>query len=68
MYNYYVNKNEQPNGDHEVHRDGCTWMPAVANRIHLGVFNNCHDAVREAQKYYEQVNGCATCSPLCHTQ
>ena len=33
---YYVNKNAQPNGDHEVHRATCIWLPDVENRIYLG--------------------------------
>jgi hypothetical protein len=66
VYRYYVNRNAQANGDHEVHREGCAYMPT--NRIDLGLFSNCHDAVREAKKHYSQVNGCAYCSPACHTQ
>jgi hypothetical protein len=65
---YYVNKNKQTNGDHEVHRDGCKYMPADENRIYLGSFTDCTDAVKAAKKQYTQVNGCATCSPECHTQ
>ena len=33
----------------------------------LGLFTNCHDAVREAKKYYNQTNGCKFCSKECHT-
>ena len=68
MSRYYVNRNAQSNGDHEVHTTGCKYMPAEENRIYLGVFSNCHDAVREAKKYYDQVNGCYFCSRPCHTQ
>ncbi len=25
---YYVNNKAQLNGDHEVHKAGCTWMPS----------------------------------------
>ena len=66
MFNYYVNNNAQPNGDHEVHRDGCNYMPI--SKTHLGAFNNCHDAVKAAKQYYAQVNGCYFCSTACHTQ
>lgn len=64
---YYVNKNEQANGDHEVHRTGCEWMPDDENRIYLGDFSNCYAAVSEAKKYYHQSNGCYYCSNECHT-
>lgn len=64
---YYVNKNAQANGDHEVHQAGCAWLPAAANRLYLGMFYGCHAAVAEARKYYRQVNGCFHCSTACHT-
>ncbi len=67
MPNYYVNKNAQTNGDHEVHETGCSYMPLDENRIYLGFFYNCADAVKEARKYYNQVNGCYYCSRPCHT-
>jgi len=65
---YYVNTRVQPNGDHEVHKQGCSSMPEEGNRILLGDFANCHDAVRKAKEYYSQVNGCYYCSNECHTQ
>ena len=69
MAKYYVNKNTQANGDHEVHTTGCSFMPTVENRIYLGEFTNCQSAVLEARKrYYTQVNGCYYCSKACHTQ
>jgi hypothetical protein len=64
---YYVNKNAQANGDHEVHKQGCSFMPDAQNRQYLGDFADCHDAVRESKKYYRQSNGCFYCSPECHT-
>lgn len=68
MSHYYVNRNAQANGDHEVHQDPCLYMPARANQIYLGLFDNCRDAVSAARKHYSQVNGCAHCSAACHTQ
>ena len=65
--NYYVNDVAQPNGDHEVHRDGCQFMPAAPNRTYLGYFELCVQAVREAKRYHRQANGCFYCSLPCHT-
>lgn len=65
MSNYYVNNVAQSNGDHEVHKDGCSYMPT--NKKSLGWFSNCHDAVREAKKTYPKSNGCYYCSRECHT-
>ena len=64
---YYVNKNAQSNGDHEVHKSDCSFMPAEENKKFLGSFDNCRDAVREAKKTYSQSNGCFYCSNACHT-
>ena len=68
MADYYVSKNAQANGDHEVHKDSCGWLPLPANRTYLGSFNNCQDAVTEAKKTYPKTaNGCIHCSSACNT-
>lgn len=67
MAYYYVNKNAQSNGDHEVHKTGCSFMPAIDNRKYLGEFNSCSSAVNEAKKTYTKSNGCFYCSKECHT-
>lgn len=67
MPTYYVNKQAQSNGDHEVHESTCTYLPTEANRLYLGWFTNCSDAVKEAKKTYSQVNGCYYCCRSCHT-
>lgn len=64
---YYVNRKAQLNGDHEVHVEGCTYMPSADNREYLGEFDNCADAVSEAKRRYRQSNGCIFCTPACHT-
>ena len=67
MAAYYVNSNAQDNGDHEVHTPGCEHFPEPQNRVYLGDFTNCADAVREAKKRYPQSNGCYYCANPCHT-
>jgi len=67
MDKYYVNKNTQSNGDHEVHKQGCSYMPDAANKKSLGDFSSCYGAVREAKKTYPQSNGCYYCANACHT-
>ena len=62
---YYVNKNAQSNGDHEVHTENCIFQPL--DKKYLGEFSNCSDAVKEAKKTYFKSNGCKTCSNACHT-
>lgn len=67
MSKYYVNKNVQANGDHEVHKEGCSMMPLSENRIYLGEFYSCTSAVAEAKKHYIKSDGCYYCSNECHT-
>ncbi|WP_068473137.1 hypothetical protein [Saccharicrinis aurantiacus] len=67
MPKYYVNKNAQNNGDHEVHKEGCSYMPAFENRTYLGEFYSCSGAVTAAKSYYAKSNGCYYCSRPCHT-
>ncbi len=50
MNAYYVNKNPQANGDHEVHKEGCTFMPSLENRKYLGLFFGCRAAIAEAKR------------------
>ena len=64
---YYVNKNAQSNGDHEVHNSDCRVLPLPANRLYLGSFSTCAGAVAKAKETYPKSNGCAICSPTCHT-
>ncbi|HCM76007.1 MAG TPA: hypothetical protein DIS90_06475 [Cytophagales bacterium] len=67
MDKYYLNKKAQTNGDHEVHKEGCLYFPSPAHAQYLGVFTSCHDAVAVARrKYFEQSNGCYTCSRECN--
>ena len=65
MDDYYVNNNAQANGDHEVHKAGCVYLPT--DRQYLGKFADCWAAVRKAKEIYRQSNGCYWCSRTCHT-
>lgn len=65
MYRYYVNNKPQSNGDYEVHRQDCSYLPS--DKTDLGLFDNCHGAVMAAKRYYPTANGCKFCSRPCHT-
>ena len=67
MAKYYVNDDAQPNGDHEVHEKGCSWLTLTQSTTYLGEFNGGHDAVAIAKTIYGKSNGCAYCCPDCHT-
>lgn len=63
---YYLNRNAQSTGEHEIHTMDCKYLPYAENRILLGYFNNCKDALKEAKKYYSNVDGCHFCCNSCH--
>lgn len=67
MTKYYVRTIAQANGDHEVHKSTCSFLPSVENRKYLGEFATCKSAVTEAKKTYPKSNGCYYCSNDCHT-
>jgi hypothetical protein len=67
MARYYVNKNAQPNGDHEVHKEGCSFMPLPSNCQYLGEYTSCQPAVAAAKRIYPRSNGCYYCCNACHT-
>lgn len=69
MKSYYLNKDtsKNPNNDHEVHAEGCIWMPEASKREYLGYFNDGKGAVQKAKDMgYQKVDGCATCCPEAH--
>jgi hypothetical protein len=68
MANYCMNKNAQYDGDHEVHREDCSWLPYPENRLWLGDFPSCHGAVAKAKQYDSMADGCKHCSLACHTR
>ena len=67
MPSYYVNRNVQLNGDHEVHRPGCAYFPNPENAEYLGEHRFCYTAVIEAKNRGYNANGCYYCSRECHT-
>lgn len=46
---YYVHKYTDNEGDHEVHTEDCTKLPKTSHREYLGYYNNCENAVEEAE-------------------
>ncbi|HCS21252.1 MAG TPA: hypothetical protein DIW47_11945 [Bacteroidetes bacterium] len=65
MARYFINNKAQANGDHEVHKQGCTFMPA--DKTELGEHSNCYSAIIIAKDSYSRVNGCYFCSKECHS-
>lgn len=71
MAYYYLNRNQQPSGDYEVHMQECSHGAHPQNQIGLGWFASAIPAVQEAKRrfpgYADTINGCAYCSPEANT-
>lgn len=70
MAHYYLNTNQQSNGDYEVHEQGCYWLTLVKTPEYLGNFTGCAAAVSNAKQKHPtwyRINGCMHCCPVCHT-
>lgn len=67
MAEYYVNTDNtnNPNHNHEVHKEGCWRMPS--SKLTLGNFTNAVPAVEKAKRYYyTDADGCVHCCPEAH--
>lgn len=64
MTHYYVNNRTQANGDHQIHRTGCSFMPETDSRCYLGEFDSFARALVEAHRRYKQVGVCRYCCPV----
>jgi hypothetical protein len=71
MAYYYLNRNQQPSGDYEVHMQACAHGALPQNQIGLGWFDNAIGAVAEAKRRFPDeaatINGCAYCAPEANT-
>lgn len=72
MAYFYVNKNAQSDGYHEVHNDNanCPTPPLLENRVRIGNFETCAEAIAACKNANPSLNidGCAHCCPECHTR
>jgi hypothetical protein len=66
MATYYVNNEQQSNGDYEVHVASCSYFPS--NYTSLGDHNGCQTAVAQANRTHSPANGCYYCCNACHTR
>ena len=67
MNKYYVNKNARSDRIHPTHKEGCIDMPQDRDRLYLGSFKTCQEALAEANKHYMKVTGCFFCSSDCYS-
>jgi hypothetical protein len=76
MAHYILNKNRQSpenGGNFELHNeDACAHLPNPENRLTVGYFSNCRDAMAAAKKKYPNVSndidGCYWRCHQCHKE
>lgn len=68
MASYFFNINVDENGYNEVHKESCSYLPSLHNRIYLGIFAGCFSAITYAERQYpsKTFDGCYYCSNECH--
>jgi len=64
---YYLNRNAQNNGEHEIHKEDCKFIPSLNNRILLGHYKTDEEALEVARRIFPKVDGCSHCCPLIDT-
>lgn len=64
MNHYYVNDNAQADsGQHEVHKDSCSYLPIIRSKTYLGIYVYSSEALKKAKTIYVTADGCAYCCP-----
>lgn len=69
MNKYYLNRNRQfgSGNNHEIHKEGCFWMPS--NPIDLGYHFTDQSALAKARSLgYHDADGCIHCCPSIHKE
>ena len=63
---YYLEVNTDKGAKYnEIHKEDCKFMPKKENRIFLGHFSNCEDALKKAGNHFP--NGFHVCPRCCQT-
>ncbi len=62
MASYYITNIPQSRGEHEVHTSDCSHKPRMELLDPVGYFDSLDDAVKQAQKYFENVDTCYCCT------
>ena len=69
MDHYYLNKNAQPtHNEHELHKEGCSYLPDVTSREYIGYFQTESEALKETKRKHTNwiIDGCYHCCPSIH--
>jgi len=58
---YYLSREPRDGVGYEVHAENCQLIPKEEDRIYLGSFGNCYEALIVAKEYYHESCGCTFC-------
>jgi hypothetical protein len=61
MNRFYVFKNANLQGKHELHKDGCRCVLNDDMAIYLGSYNSISIAIVAARAFFNEVVACAYC-------
>lgn len=62
---------DNPNHNHEVHKEICAELPSTENREYFGVFSTSQAALNQAKANHpswSDIDGCRICCPEIHTR
>ncbi|MBK7128317.1 MAG: hypothetical protein IPM74_12190 [Crocinitomicaceae bacterium] len=63
---YYVNVKTESDGSHQMHTTYCAFRPsAESNRIEVGKFSSCNEALIKAHAIFDLVRACHFCCHAC---
>jgi hypothetical protein len=56
LKNYYINAQLETDEERKIHIGECKEIPLPYNRIYLGLFLSCEDALKHAKKSHPNAN------------
>ncbi len=68
MINYYISTDKDYSMGHGIHQEDCNHMPLIKNRIYLGSFYNCRQAMRLTKLTFQNCYPCEFCMSDCNEQ
>ncbi len=66
MDKFYISKFSETNGDYDVHKADCLFLPSEKHRFFLGSFDKCSEAIKKGKEIFDKPNGCYFCILNCH--
>jgi hypothetical protein len=62
---YFISQVPNKKGQYEIHIKQCFKHDMLSNRLYLGEFTHCEEALQKAKKHFKHVVFCPHCLPHC---